>query len=51
MKRTTKFFFGIWLLKQLHNTAVPVITCAIGWINPLALELDIYSLAHHLCTM
>jgi len=22
-----------------------------GWLNPLALELDIYSLAHHLCKM
>ena len=44
---------------KYHSTEGELVICYItyrtqlanDYINPLALELDIYSLAHHLCEM
>jgi len=38
-------------LKQLHNTTHKRQLHVLKQIKPLALELDIYSSAHHLCKM
>ena len=37
---------GIYLAVIVEYVLVSTIKC---YFNPLALELDIYSLAHHLC--
>jgi hypothetical protein len=42
--------YSFVMLQQLVNI-VTIATLQLGHINPLALELDIYILAHHLCKM
>jgi len=41
------------VLTKIKNTKLNLAPLSKGiiWVNPLALELDIYNLAHHLCTM
>ena len=44
-----RIWLFIWFILCFSHK-IPV--CFTGaWINPFALEMDVYSLAHHLCTM
>jgi hypothetical protein len=38
-------------VRRLYKLTGMIRISSIGSFNPLALELDIYSLAHHLCKM